>query len=96
MVRKAKGPRHGTRNKMVAKSRPKPSEFLKQFAVGDRVHVVMKPNIKSRGYPYVKFAGATGEVIEKRGNAYLVRISDKDAKKTLILNPVHLRKQTNS
>ncbi len=91
MVVKSKGPRHKSRKKMIAKSRPKPSQFLQEFNVGDNVHFKIQSNLKNKGYPYIKFHGSTGEVVGKRGNSYLIKIHDKNKAKTLILNPVHLK-----
>lgn len=92
MVQKSRGPRHKTRKKMQVRQIATPAAHLKSFEYGERVGIKLQPNIKSKGYPYIKFHGLTGMVIGKRGRAYIIRVRDKNALKTLILKPVHLKK----
>lgn len=93
---KKKGPRSKTRHKLRKRVRErglvKPNLFLQEFKVGDKVHIKVNPSIHS-GMPFRRFHGKTGEVIGKRGRCYLVQITDGKKEKTLIINPVHLRKQ---
>ncbi len=93
MVRKSKGPRRKSRHKMQTRRRSTPSDFLQEFSVGDRVFVRLQPNLKNKGYPYIRHQGVAGKVTEKRGNSYVVNFYDGDKEKQLILNPVHLIKQ---
>ena len=65
---------------------------MEKFEKGDIVHVGMIPSIKGRGYPYIRFIGKTGKVIDKRGDAYIISVTDKNATKTIILKAVHLKK----
>ncbi|MFH0837473.1 MAG: 50S ribosomal protein L21e [Candidatus Aenigmatarchaeota archaeon] len=90
MVRNSKGPRNSARHKMRTKRRATPSDFLKEFHIGDKVVVKLQPNIKNKGYPYIKFHGVIGKVVKRIGNAYAVSFFDKNAEKQVILNPVHL------
>lgn len=92
MVRKSKGPRRRARNKMKTRRRATPSDFLKEFSIGDRVAVKLQPNVKNKGYPYITYHGVSGAVVEKRGRAYVVEFHDKNKKKWVVLNPVHLKK----
>jgi len=93
MVQKSRGPRRKTRKKMRLEKKATVNQILQTFEIGDKVHVDLQPNVKNKGYPYISYNGLTGEVIEKRGNAYMVRIRDKNALKKLILKPVHLKLQ---
>ncbi len=95
-MRRSKGSKSGTRYKLKKDTRAKGkrpiSKTLQQFEKGDRVHVVIDPSVQ-KGMPYPRFHGKTGTVVEKRGRAYLVRISENKAKKTVICAPAHLSPQ---
>lgn len=92
IVRKAKGPRSGSRHKMQTRRRATVSDHLKEFAMGDRVAVKLQPNMYNKGYPYITYHGVSGSVVEKRGRSYVVEFHDKDKKKWVILSPVHLKR----
>ena len=94
MVQKSRGQRAKTRHKMQTKRHATPNDFLRAFEIGETVHVTLQPNIKSQGYSYIQFHGRTGKVVEKRGSAYIVQIRDGGMQKKLILEPVHLRKES--
>jgi large subunit ribosomal protein L21e len=95
-MRRSKGIKSGTRYKLKkgVRTKGKLSIFktLAEFAVGDRVHIVIDPGVQ-KGMPYPRFHGKTGTVIEKRGRAYLVEISENNARKTVICAPAHLSLQ---
>ncbi len=91
MVVKSHGPRRRTREKFRRSIRTPINEFLKRFEVGDRV--VIKINSSSlNGMPFRRFYGLSGEVIGKRGRAYILKIKDGDKVKTIISTPEHLKK----
>ena len=77
---------------MMARGKPTVNQMVQSFENGDRVHYDLQPNIKGIGYPYIMFKGLTGEVVAKRGDAYVVHFMDKNKKKILITKPVHLKK----
>jgi large subunit ribosomal protein L21e len=95
-MRRSKGSKSGTRYKLKKDIRSKGkrsiSKTLQQFEKGARVHIVIDPSVQ-KGMPYPRFHGKTGTVVEKRGRAYLVEISENDAKKTVICAPAHLSPQ---
>ena len=95
-MRRSKGSKSGTRYKLKKDTRAKGkrpiSKTLQQFEKGDRVHIVIDPSVQ-KGMPYPRFHGKTGTVVEKRGSAYLVRVSENKAKKTVICAPAHLSPQ---
>jgi len=90
MVRKSHGPRRKTRHKLQVKEAIKPNLFLQKFEIGDRVAIKICP--ASHNFPHPRFHGRTGVVIGKRGRAYIIKVRDFDAEKTLIVTPEHLKK----
>lgn len=91
MVVKSHGPRRRTREKYRRSVRTPISDFLRHFEVGDRV--VIKINSSSlNGMPFRRFQGISGEIIGKRGRAYVLKIKDGDKAKTIISTPEHLKK----
>ncbi|HUI39652.1 MAG TPA: 50S ribosomal protein L21e [Methanothrix sp.] len=65
---------------------------IQEFEQGAKVHVLIDPS-KHKGMPHPRFHGKTGEIIGKRGRAYLLKVTDGDAVKTLIALPEHLTAQ---
>jgi large subunit ribosomal protein L21e len=65
---------------------------IQEFDAGAKVHVIIDPSIH-KGMPHPRFHGKTGEVIGKRGRAFVLRVTDGDATKTLITLPEHLMAQ---
>ncbi len=65
---------------------------IQEFELGSKVHVIIDPS-KHKGMPHPKFHGRTGEVVGKRGRAFILRVTDCDATKTVIVLPEHLRAQ---
>ena len=65
---------------------------IQEFESGSMVHVLIDPS-KHKGMPHPKFHGRTGEVVGKRGRAFVLRVTDGDATKTVIVLPEHLRAQ---
>ena len=80
----------GTRQKLRFKEKPKISDYMKEYNLGDRVHVDFK---SMESLPHPKFQGLTGEIIGKRGRAYMVRIRDINKFKVLLLKAQHLKPQ---
>jgi len=64
-------------------------KFLQEFEVGQSVHISIESS-SHKGMPHPRFQGKTGQVIGKRGRAYLVRIRDGGKYKTIISTPEHL------
>jgi len=65
---------------------------IQEFQPGDKVHVLIDPSIH-RGMPHPRFHGRTGEVIGTRGRAFVLKVTDGDATKTIIALPEHLTAQ---
>jgi large subunit ribosomal protein L21e len=65
---------------------------IQEFEKGTKVHVIIDPSIH-KGMPHPRFHGKTGEVVGKRGRAFVLKVTDGDATKTLIALPEHLTAQ---
>ncbi|MEW5996083.1 MAG: 50S ribosomal protein L21e [Candidatus Micrarchaeota archaeon] len=63
---------------------------VKTFRNGERVLIALQPSFS--GFPAPRYDGRHGRVVERRGKAYVVEISDLGARKELIVSPVHLRR----
>ena len=90
MVRKSYGKMRRTRHKLKLDDVPKIADYLREYNLGDRVHVDFR---SMESLPHPKFQGLTGEVIGKRGRAYMVRIRDINKFKVLLLKAQHLKPQ---
>jgi len=66
---------------------------FQQYKEGEKANIVIDPSFH-RGQPHVRFHGKTGEIIGKRGDAYLLSVREKGKMKTTIVRPEHLRKPT--
>ena len=76
--------------KIRQKGKIRLSEYYKDLVDGDKVAVVTEKSMK-RSFP-PRLQGRTGEIIGTRGTFKLVKINDKDAVKTYIIHPIHLKK----
>ena len=89
------GKQQGCRNKLLRKPRDKGKvsivKQLKKFEVGDNVMVKVEPMIK-KNLIHRRFLNKSGVIVEKRGNAYRVRVNDSNKKKDVLVKPVHLIK----
>lgn len=65
--------------------------YLQKLTNNDRVQLVAEPAVQ-KGMYFPRFHGLVGTVVGKQGACYRVAISDKGAKKTIIVHPVHLKK----
>ncbi len=59
------------------------------FNIGDKV--VITPRAIRSGQPHLRYANRHGKIVEKRGMAYLVEVTDMNATKRLIVGTVHLQ-----
>jgi large subunit ribosomal protein L21e len=91
MVRSSKGIKIGTRRKLRQKKRIKfkSESFLKTFKLKDRVVIKINP-FSHKGMPLPKLKGKTGEIIEKRGNSFVVKIRVGNFQKKIIARSEHL------
>ena len=88
---------HGMRKKsrdklsrtVRAKGKSSVVRAIQEFETGAMVHVLIDPSIH-KGMPHPRFHGKTGEVVGTRGRAFVLRVTDGNATKTLITLPEHL------
>lgn len=65
--------------------------LIKSFKIGDKAVILPKGNM--RNIPHPRYKGRVGEVIEKRGDAYVVLVSTSKSKSVKIIVPqAHLEK----
>ncbi len=93
---KSHGERRKTRYKLKKSIRERGtapvSHATRRFETGQKVHIDLDPSVH-KGMPNPKFHGRTGTVVEQRGNAYLVEVTDGNALKTVIARPQHIKAQ---
>jgi ribosomal protein L21E len=65
------------------------SSIIREFKEGDKVSIDL--NSRYSGMPHPRYRGQCGVVKARRGNAYVVEIKVGNAKRRLIIPPVHLR-----
>ncbi|MFX0051216.1 MAG: 50S ribosomal protein L21e [Candidatus Hodarchaeota archaeon] len=96
MVKKSKGTNFRTRRIFSKHPRkrglPSLSRTLAEYEVDARVNIVIEPSVQ-KGRPHRRFHGKTGVILEKRGQAYLVEVTDGNARKKVIARPEHLKTQ---
>jgi len=95
-MKRSRGLRSKTRNKMTSVTRPGRSnpitKKLQRFNQEDLVHIIIDPSIQ-KGQPHPRFHGKTAKVIGERGKAYIVSLNDGNKLKELIVRPEHLKIQ---
>jgi len=68
---------------------PNPEIYLQEFQPGDRVAIKINPSVHE-GAPHRRYHGRVGEILGRRGRAYLVRVRMGDKLRTLTILPDHL------
>jgi len=95
MVKASKGIRSRTRGMMSKSPRKRGMNSLarsfQKFEVGEKANIIIDPAMH-KGQPHKRFHGQTGEVIGRRGAAYLLSVNEKGKMKTTICRPEHLKK----
>ncbi|MEW5897492.1 MAG: 50S ribosomal protein L21e [Nanoarchaeota archaeon] len=68
------------------------SRYFQAFNPGERVNLKINSGVvEGRFFP--RFQGLSGEITGKKGSCYRVLINDNGKEKTLIVHPIHLKKQ---
>lgn len=78
------------KKKVRDKGKIKLSRFFQKFEDKDIVAVNIEHSLKV-GFPKT-LQGRTGEIVGKKGKAYLVKIKDQKKDKEYIIKPIHLKK----
>ncbi len=90
---KSKGFRYKSRDlltrPMKGRQGPNPEIYLQDFQPGEKVVIKLNPTVH-KGAPHKRYHGKVGEILGKRGRAYLVRIRLGESFRTLIVLPDHL------
>jgi len=90
---KSRGYRRKTRSLLRRKTREKGktglSKILREYKLGDRVVVKLNPSIH-KGMPHRRFHGKVGIIENRRGQAYVVNVTQGKAIKEIIVRPEHL------
>ena len=93
---KSQGFRASTRSLLRKKPRERGklsvTKLLRQFNIGDKV-IVKIDSAVHKGMPHRRFNGKTGTVVGRRGEAYLVKVRNILAWRTIIVHPAHLKLQ---
>ncbi len=80
MVKASKGIRSRTRNLMSKPPRKRGlnaiTRSFQKFEVGDKANIIIDP-APHKGQPHKRFHGQTGEVIGRRGAAYILSVQEK-------------------
>jgi len=91
---KSKGFQNRTRKLFRKSARQKGIKSLRYLLepidVGQRVDILLDSAIQ-KGRPHRRYNGKSGEVVEKRGNSYVIEVKIGGAMKTIISRPEHLR-----
>jgi len=93
----SKGYYSGTRSLLKkptrAKGKLRLSKLLHEYAAGSEVIIKMDSSVQ-KSMPHKRFHGKIGQIIEKRGRAYVVSVPQGDARKTIIVRSEHLEPYT--
>jgi large subunit ribosomal protein L21e len=92
-MRKSKGYRAKTRALLTLSARRKGkiglSKILQIYKPEDRVVIKINPSVH-KGMPHRRYHGKVGVIMNKRGRAYVVKVTQGDAEKEIIVRPEHL------
>ncbi|MGC8572385.1 MAG: 50S ribosomal protein L21e [Caldisphaera sp.] len=95
MVKASTGYRSKTRNMLRKHIRerggvPRLSKALYPYQIGDKVVIYINSTFHD-GMPHRRFHGLTGEIVDKRGKAYVIKVKLGNKEKTIITYAVHLK-----
>jgi large subunit ribosomal protein L21e len=79
--------------KQRERGKPKQTKFLYEYENGASV-IIKIDSAQQKAMPHRRFHGKVGQVIEKRGRAYVVQVAQGDATRKLIIRTEHLEPYT--
>ncbi len=92
-MRGSKGYYAGTRSLLKKpnreKGKPQISKLLHEYASGDQVIIKMNSSVQ-KSMPHKRFHGKIGNIVEKRGRAYVITVAQGNAVKQIIVRSEHL------
>lgn len=65
------------------------SRFLHEYKEGDEVVIKIDSSVHN-GMPFRRFHGKRGNIVEKRGRAFIVKVLDGGKEKLVVARPEHL------
>lgn len=83
--------RYKFRKELRARGKISITNYLNEFAPGDKVSLSVEPAVQ-KGMYHPRFMGKIGIIKGKKGKCYEVMINDKGKDKVLISHPIHLRR----
>lgn len=90
---KSKGLRYKSRDLLTrpvgSRQGPNPEIYLQDFQPGEKVVIRLSPSVH-KGAPHRRYHGKIGEILGKRGRAYIVRVGLGKSFRTLMILPDHL------
>ena len=87
MVKNSRGFLSGRTRNLKHKRKLTVSDMVRTYEVGNKVLVSVKP--VRDGMPAPRYNGKHGTIVSKQGTAYVVEIKDGNARKKLIISPIH-------
>jgi large subunit ribosomal protein L21e len=66
------------------------SKLFREFKEGDKISLIHIPG-QNPDFP-IRYQGRTGNIVEKRGNAYVINVKDGGQIKKFIVKRIHLKK----
>jgi large subunit ribosomal protein L21e len=88
MVKNSRGFLSGRTRNLKHKRKLTVSDMVRTFEVGNKVLVSVKP-IRT-GMPAPRYNGRHGTILSRQGAAYVVEVKDGNARKKLVISPIHL------
>jgi large subunit ribosomal protein L21e len=92
-MRGSKGYYAGTRSLLKKpnreKGKPQISKLLYEYEPGSQVIIKMNSSVQ-KSMPHKRFHGKIGNIVEKRGRAYVVSVPQGNAVKEIIVRSEHL------
>jgi len=74
--------------RLSARGKVSAAKLLREFPAGTMARIRVNPQY--RGAPNLRFNNRTGRIMEKRGNAFGIAVSDGGKQKTIFVKNVHL------
>jgi large subunit ribosomal protein L21e len=91
MVKASRGLRTGTRRKLKKRSGAKFTITPRLRVFSEKDNVTIRPDpCSQKGMPHFRFKGASGVIVGKRGDAYMVEVRIGKGRKTITARPEHL------
>jgi len=92
-MRKSKGYRAKTRALLRRKPRERGktglSKILHEYTPGEKVVVKIDPSVH-KGMPHRRYHGRIGVITKKKGQAYIVNVTQGNATKQITVRPEHI------